>query len=58
MNRRQLHTIGYSVEGRPIELWSDPAGPNGTLIIGGIHADESLDLEILGQGNNVPLLVE
>jgi hypothetical protein len=34
------HTIGYSVEGRPIELWSDPAGPNGTLIIGGIHGDE------------------
>jgi hypothetical protein len=36
-----LHTIGYSVEGRPIELWCDAAGPNGTLIIGGIHADES-----------------
>jgi hypothetical protein len=43
---RQLQTIGYSVEGRPIELWSDPAGPNGTLIIGGVHGDEpgSIDL--------------
>ena len=41
-----LHTLGYSVEGRPIELWSRPAGPNGTLIIGGIHGDEpgSIDL--------------
>jgi protein MpaA len=36
-----FHTIGYSVEGRPIELWCDPAGPNGTLIIGGVHGDES-----------------
>ncbi len=46
MNPRQLQTIGYSVEGRPIELWSDAAGPNGTLIIGGIHGDEpgSIDL--------------
>jgi hypothetical protein len=40
VNPRQLHTIGYSVEGRPIELRSDHAGPNGTLIIGGVHGDE------------------
>ena len=40
MNPRQFHTIGYSGEGRPIQLWSDPAGPNGTLIFGGIHGDE------------------
>jgi hypothetical protein len=46
LNPRRLQTIGYSVEGRPIELWSDPAGPNGTLIIGGVHGDEpgSIDL--------------
>jgi len=46
VNPRRLQTIGYSVEGRPIELWSDPAGPNGTLIIGGVHGDEpgSIDL--------------
>jgi protein MpaA len=46
VNSRQLQTIGYSVEGRPIELWSDTAGPHGTLIIGGIHGDEpgSIDL--------------
>jgi len=47
VNPRQLHTIGYSVEGRPIELWSDPAGPNGTLIIGGIHADESAAIPLV-----------
>jgi len=40
VNPRQFHTIGYSGEGRPIQLWSDPAGPNGTLIFGGIHGDE------------------
>jgi hypothetical protein len=46
VSSRQLQTIGYSVEGRPIELWSDPAGSHGTLIIGGIHGDEpgSIDL--------------
>jgi hypothetical protein len=42
-----LHTIGYSVEGRPIELWCDAAGPNGTLIIGGIHADESAAIPLV-----------
>jgi hypothetical protein len=41
VNPRRSSIIGYSVEGRPIELWSDPAGPNGTLIVGGIHGDES-----------------
>ena len=40
MNPRRLQIIGRSVEGRPLELWSDPAGPNGTLIVGGIHGDE------------------
>jgi protein MpaA len=56
VNPRQLHTIGHSVEGRPLELWSDPAGPNGTLIIGGIHGDEpgSIDLvrEFAPPGSN------
>jgi zinc carboxypeptidase len=47
VNPRQLHTIGHSVEGRPIELWSDPAGANGTLIIGGIHADESAAIPLV-----------
>jgi hypothetical protein len=47
VNPRQLHTIGYSVEGRPIELWSDPAGPNGTLIIGGVHGDESAAIDLV-----------
>ena len=61
MNPRQLHTIGYSVEGRPIELWSDPAGPNGTLIIGGIHGDESAAIPLVREfapprGNPVALL--
>ena len=47
MNLRQLHTIGYSVEGRPIELWADAAGLNGTLIIGGIHGDESAAIDLV-----------
>lgn len=47
MNPRQLQTIGYSVEGRPIELWSDAAGPNGTLIIGGVHPDESAGINLV-----------
>jgi len=47
VNSRQLHIIGHSVEGRPIELWSDPAGPNGTLIIGGIHPDESAAIDLV-----------
>ncbi len=47
VNPRPLHTLGYSVEGRPIELWSDPAGPNGTLIIGGIHGDESASIDLV-----------
>jgi len=56
-----FHTIGYSVEGRPIELWSDPAGPNGTLIIGGVHGDESAAIPLVRafappQGNPVALL--
>jgi Zinc carboxypeptidase len=44
---RQLRTIGYSVEGRPIELWSDSPGPHGTLIIGGIHGDESAAIDLV-----------
>ena len=61
MNLRQLHTIGYSVEGRPIELWSDPAGPNSTLIIGGVHPDESAAINLVREfvppsGNPVALL--
>ena len=47
MNPRQLQTIGYSVEGRPIALWSDPAGANGTLIIGGVHPDESAAIPLV-----------
>jgi hypothetical protein len=58
---RQLHTIGYSVEGRPIELWSDPAGPNSTLIIGGVHGDEPAAINLVREfappaGNPVALL--
>src|SRR5690349_12164846 len=61
VNPRQLQTIGYSVEGRPIELWADPAGPNGTLIIGGVHPDESAAIPLvreftLPRGNPVALL--
>ena len=61
MNRRQLHTIGHSVEGRPIELRSDPAGANGTLIIGGVHPDESAAINLVREfvppsGNPVALL--
>ena len=61
MNPCQLHTIGYSVEGRPIELWSDAAGPNGTLLIGGIHPDESAAIDLVREfappaGNPVALL--
>jgi hypothetical protein len=44
---RQLRTLGYSVEGRPIELWSDPAGSNGTLVIGGVHGDESASIDLV-----------
>lgn len=47
MESRQFHAIGFSVEGRAIELWSDPAGPNGTLIIGGIHGDESASIDLV-----------
>jgi protein MpaA len=47
VNPHQFHTIGFSVEGRPIELWSDPAGPNGTLIIGGVHGDESASIDLV-----------
>ena len=58
---RRFHTLGYSVEGRPIELWSDPAGPNGTLIFGGIHGDESASIDLVREfapprGNPVALL--
>lgn len=61
MNSRQLHTIGYSVEGRPIELWCGPAGPNSTLIIGGVHGDESAAVPLVREftpprGNPVALL--
>jgi protein MpaA len=56
-----FHTIGYSVEGRPIELWCDAAGPNGTLIIGGVHGDESASVDLVrefapARGNPVALL--
>jgi hypothetical protein len=47
VNPRQLRTIGYSVEGRPIELWSGPAGSNGTLIIGGVHGDERAPVDLV-----------
>jgi hypothetical protein len=47
VNPRQLHIIGHSVEGRPLELWSDPAGPNGTLIIGGVHGDEPGSIDVV-----------
>ena len=61
MKSRRLHTLGYSVEGRPIELWSDPAGPNGTLIIGGVHGDEPGSIDLVREfappvGNPVALL--
>ena len=61
MNSRQLHTIGHSIEGRPIELWSDPSGSNGTLIIGGVHGDESGSIDLVREftpprGNPVALL--
>lgn len=61
MNPRQLHTIGYSIEGRPIELWADPAGPHGTLIIGGIHGNEPATIDLVREfsppeGNPVALL--
>src|SRR6185436_14602353 len=61
VNRRQLHTIGHSVEGRPIELRCDPAGANGTLIIGGVHPDESAAINLVREfvppsGNPVALL--
>jgi hypothetical protein len=58
---RQLHVIGHSVEGRPIELWSDPAGASGTLIIGGVHGDEPGSVDLVRefappQGRPVALL--
>jgi hypothetical protein len=61
VNRRQLHTLGHSVEGRPIDLWSDAAGPNGTLIIGGVHGDEPGSVDLVREfapprGNPVALL--
>jgi murein peptide amidase A len=61
VNPRQSHTIGYSAEGRPLELWCDPAGPNGTLIIGGVHGDESASVDLVREfapprGNPVALL--
>jgi hypothetical protein len=46
VNFRQLHVIGQSVEGRAIELWADPPGPDSTLIIGGIHGDEPATIEL------------
>jgi hypothetical protein len=46
-NPRTSRVIGHSVEGRPIELWSDPAGPGGTLIVGGIHGDESASIDLV-----------
>jgi murein peptide amidase A len=58
---RQLHTIGHSIEGRPIELWSDPAGPHSTLIVGGIHGNEPATVHLVREfsppgGNPVALL--
>jgi Zinc carboxypeptidase len=59
--QRQLHIIGHSIEGRPIELWSDPSGPNSTLIIGGIHGDEPATIDLVREftppdGDSVALL--
>jgi len=61
VNPRQLHIIGHSIEGRPIELWSDPSGPHGTLIIGGIHGNEPATIDLVREfsppaGNPVALL--
>jgi hypothetical protein len=61
VNLRQLHTIGHSIEGRPIDLWCDPAGPNSTLIIGGVHGNEPATIDLVrefspSQGNPVALL--
>jgi len=58
---RQTHIIGYSTEGRAIEVFSDHAGPNGTLIIGGIHGDEPATIKLVREfsppaGNPVALL--
>jgi hypothetical protein len=47
VNTRQLHSIGWSLEGRPIEVWSDRTGPNGTLIVGGVHGDESASIDLV-----------
>jgi Zinc carboxypeptidase len=47
VNPRQLHVIGHSIEGRPIELWSDPAGPHSTLIVGGIHGNEPATIDLV-----------
>ena len=47
MSSRQFHTIGHSIEGRAIDLWCDPAGPHGTLIIGGIHGDEAATIDLV-----------
>jgi hypothetical protein len=51
VNLRQLHVIGHSIEGRPIELWSDPPGADSTLIIGGIHGDEPATIELVREFN-------
>ena len=61
MSPRQTHIIGYSTEGRAIEVFSDHAGPNGTLIIGGIHGDEPATIKLVREfsppaGNPVALL--
>jgi hypothetical protein len=61
VNPRQIHIIGHSIEGRPIELWSDPGGPHSTLIIGGIHGNEPATIDLVREfsppaGNPVALL--
>jgi len=40
--------IGYSTEGRVIEVWPNgPDGHGGTLIIGGFHGDEPATIELV-----------
>jgi hypothetical protein len=61
VNSRQLQVIGHSIEGRAIELWSDPSGPHSTIIIGGIHGNEPATIHLVREfiappGNPVALL--
>lgn len=42
-----LRTIGYSREGRPIQIRTLGSGPTSILIIGGVHGDESPSVPLL-----------